>query len=237
MSPRRIVAEARRLGLSVVGLADHNSARNAPALRDVSGGGNAVTALYGLEVRSSEEVDLLCVFDTVDDALAFGEWVYARLPEVACDAKVFGDQVVVDGDEEILGFEDRLLINGIAASLGEVADEARARGALVIPAHVDRATDSVISQLGWLPDDLVVDAVEVTRFGDEEALAEQHRWLTRVPVVRFSDAHRPEDIGYQTTAFHLAEVTVAELRAALAGAGGRWHRPIRAARAGEGEVG
>jgi PHP family Zn ribbon phosphoesterase len=99
----------------------------------------------------------------------------------------------------------------------------------VIPAHVDRSVDSVISQLGWLPPELGVDAVELSRFGAEEDLAPEHPWLTEVPVVRFSDAHLPEDIGYQQTRFHLAEPTVAELRLALQGRDGRWHQPLRQA--------
>lgn len=228
MSPTAIVNHARQAGLDVVALADHNCARNAPALA-AAAARVGMKALYGVEVRSSEEVDLLVFFDAAEVAVDYGEWVYERLPDVPCESDVFGDQVVVDVDEEILGFAERLLIGGIAASLAEAADEARARGGLVIPAHVDRPVDSVISQLGWLPDDLAVDAVEVSRFGDETVLAGEHPWLARVPVVRFSDAHRPAEIGYQRTRWHVAAVTVEEFRAALAGRDGRWAEPVRPA--------
>ncbi|NUP98512.1 MAG: PHP domain-containing protein [Armatimonadetes bacterium] len=228
MSPRAIAARAVEVGLDVIALADHNCARNAPALAAaVEAAG--LRALYGVEARSAEEVDLLVWFDQPEAAVEFGDWLYEGLPPVTCQREVFGDQVVVDADDEIVEFVERLLISGQAEPLARICDEARARGALVVPAHVDRPRESVISQLGWLPDDLEVDAVELSRFGAEEELLPRHPWLARQPIVRFSDAHRLQDIGYQQTWFHVAEATVAEFRAALAGRDGRWARPVRQA--------
>ncbi|MCC7491762.1 MAG: PHP domain-containing protein [Fimbriimonadaceae bacterium] len=228
MAPGELVARARAAGVSLLGLSDHNSARNAPALATCAAAAGLAT-LYGLEVRSAEEVDLLTIFDSVDAARAFGEWVWDRLPAVPCDARVFGDQVVVDAAENVVELVDRLLIGGLTADLQEVAETARAAGGLVIPAHVDRRVDSVISQLGFLPPELPVDAVELSRYGDETSLVHEHPWLATVPVVRFSDAHLPEDIGYQQTRFLVAEPTVAELRMALEGRDGRRAEPLRQA--------
>ena len=228
MSPAAIVARAVEVGLDLIAVSDHNSAKNTPALC-AAAAGHGVKALYGLEVRSAEEVDVLTVFDGVEAALAFGEWVYAALPEIACDERVFGEQIVVDAQENILGFEPRLLISGIAHDLETVCATARELGALVIGAHVDREVDSILSQLGWLPAGLAIDAVEVTRYTDELALAEAHPTLAGVPVVRFSDAHQLEQIGYQQTLFCVEEPTVAELKLALAGLDGRSARPLRRA--------
>ena len=230
MSPQALVAQAQARGVSLIALTDHNCARNAPALAAAAAAtGGLVKALYGLEVRTAEEVDVLTIFGDVEAALEFGEWVWSGLPDVPCNPALFGDQVVVDEHEEILEFVDRLLINGIAYDLDTVCRRARERGALVVPAHVDRPTDSVISQLGWLPEELPVDAVELSRFGDEHELARTHRWLTERPVVRFSDAHRLADVGYQQTRFHVAEATIDELREALRGREGRWAEPVRQA--------
>ncbi len=228
MSPRAVAARARAVGLDLVALSDHNSARNAPALR-AAARQEGLAALYGSEVRTAEEVDLLCLFDDADQAVEFGEWAYGQLPAVACDPRVFGDQVVVDASDEIVEFVERLLIGSISATLDEVVVAALRRGGLVIPAHVDRSENSLISQLGWLPDDLPVDAVELSKFGDEQELAGVHPWLAQVPVVRFSDAHLLADVGYQQTAFRVAAPSVAELRLALAGRDGRESRPIRRA--------
>lgn len=233
MSPTTIVARARELGLGLVGCADHNSARNAPALAEAARRAG-VLAWFGIEVRTAEEVDVLCVFDEPGPAVEFGEWVYASLPAIPCDPEVFGDQVVVDADEQILELLDKLLISGCAYTIDEVCVTARQAGALVIPAHVDRPRDSLLSQLGFLPDGLVVDAFEVSRFADEEALrAGGCPWLREAPVVRFSDAHRPAEIGYQQTRFELTEPTIAAARAALSERTGRGVTPLRQALRGE----
>lgn len=228
MSPAAIVDRAVAVGLDLVAISDHNSAKNTPALC-AAAEARGVKALYALEVRSAEEVDVLTVFDEVEAALDFGEWVYAALPDIACDERVFGEQIVVDGQENILGFEPRLLISGIAHDLETVCATARERGALVIGAHVDRGVDSIISQLGWLPEGLAIDAVEVTRYTDELALVEAHPSLAGVPVVRFSDAHLVPDIGFQQTMFRVEEPTIAELKLALAGLEGRSAVPLRRA--------
>ncbi|MBI2302897.1 MAG: PHP domain-containing protein [Armatimonadetes bacterium] len=228
MSPRAIVARAVEVGIQVVALTDHNSARNAPALAAAAQAAG-LCALFGLEVRSAEEVDVLTLFDTPADALAYGDWVHAALPSVPCDPALFGDQVVVDGEDEILGFEPHLLINAIEQPLDAVCAEARRRGALVLLAHVDRPANSVLSQLGFMPDDLPVDGVELSRFGDEDRLRAEHPALGGLPVVRFSDAHRPGEIGYQQTQFEVAAAGVTEFRAALEGRGGRRAVPVRRA--------
>ncbi|MBI5832632.1 MAG: PHP domain-containing protein [Armatimonadetes bacterium] len=228
MSPATIMARAAEIGLDLVAVSDHNSAKNTPAWRDAAAA-RGVKALYGLEVRSAEEVDVLTVFDEVEAALAFGQWVYAALPDIACDERVFGEQIVVDGQENILGFEPRLLISGIEHDLETVCATAREHGALVIGAHVDRGVDSILSQLGWLPEGLAIDAVEVTRYTDEQALVEAHPSLAGVPMVRFSDAHLPADIGFQQTLFRVEEPSVAELKLALAGLDGRSALPLRRA--------
>jgi PHP family Zn ribbon phosphoesterase len=232
MSPAAIVARAVELGLDWVAISDHNNARNAPALA-VAAQRAGVIALYGLEVRSVEEVDVLTLFETVEAALDYGAWVYAGLPAIPCDAARFGDQVVVDADDEVLDFVEKLLISGCEYAFEVVCDEARARGAVIIPAHVDRPANSVCSQLGWLPADVAVDAVEVSRFSDEAELVQAHRWLSRHTVARFSDAHRREEIGYQQTKLHVAAPTLSELRLALTGASGRGAEPLRQALAKE----
>ncbi len=229
MSPSAVVARARAIGLDLIALTDHNCARNAPALAEAARR-EGLAAWFGVEARTAEEVDVLCLFDEPAAAVAFGEWTYDRLPAVACDAEVFGDQVVVDAEERILGFAEKLLISATSATIEQVCGEARARGGLVIPAHIDRSRDSVISQLGFLPPGLPVDAFEVSRFGDEAALLGQgHDWLATAPVVRFSDAHRLSEIGWQQTRFELARATITAAREALAD--GAWRvQPVRHAR-------
>jgi len=220
MSPARILERAAAVGLDLVAVTDHNMAENGAALRAAAAGG-AVAVLYGMELETAEEVHLLCLFDDLDAALDWQERVCARLPDLANDPERFGDQVVVDEEENILRFETRLLANATAIPLDEACLEVTGRGGLTIPAHVDRSAPSVVGQLGFLPPGLPVDAVELTRFASPDFLSRHAFWLRRVPQVRFSDAHFLDDVGAQRTLFRIAAPTVAEIRMALRGEEGR----------------
>lgn len=192
MSPSALAARARDRGINLLALTDHNCARNAPAFAE-SCRRVGILPLFGTETTSMEEVHIVSLFPDVDAALDWGAWVYARLPDYRHDPERFGDQVVVDADENILEIEERYLIPAIDASLEEIAAETLSRGGLVIPAHIDRTVNSLLSQLGFLPD-MTVSALEIT---------------TWPPVVDgggrsficSSDAHFLDDVGKRSISF------------------------------------
>ena len=186
MSPSVLVRGAREAGIGLVALTDHNSARNTPAFRDCARR-EGLSALYGMEATSAEEVHVLCLFSTVEEALDFSEYIEGLLPPLPYDPEKLGDQAVVDADENIL--ELLPLYLGAALELGydELCSEADRRGALVIPAHIDRPAYGAIAQLGFLPDGPYA-AVESMR---QPAPGEARGY----PVVSGSDAHYPENIG------------------------------------------
>ncbi|NLC55897.1 MAG: PHP domain-containing protein [Armatimonadetes bacterium] len=220
MSPSAIVARAQAVGLDLIALTDHNMAENGAALRTVAAR-TGLAALYGMELETVEEVHLLCLFDHLEQAMAWQAFVYPRLPAVPNDPDRFGEQVVVNDQEEILRFETRLLANAAAVTLSEACAAVAARGGLAIPAHIDRPAHSLVSQLGFPPAGLKLEAVEVTRFMAANFLAAHRSWLAALPLVRFSDAHFLEDIGAQRTLFQIEAPTVAEIRLALRGEAGR----------------
>lgn len=178
-------------------LTDHNSARNAPAFAEACRA-LGLMALFGTETTSREEVHILSLFATVEEAEAWGNWVYHRLPDFEHDPERFGDQVVVDADENILDFETRYLIPAIDASLDEIQHETLNRGGLIIPAHIDRTTNSMLSQLGFLPD-LRFSALEITRWPPET----DPRGHT---LICDSDAHFINDVARRSFRFS-AEVS------------------------------
>ena len=220
MSPSRILERARALWLDLISHTDHNKAENGSALRALAAG-SGVSVLYRMELETVEEVHLLCLFDALEEALAWQEVVYARLPDIANDPDRFGDQVVVDADENIVRFEPRLLANASGIPLADACALVTERGGLAIPAHVDRPAQSLVSQLGFPPPGLPLDAVELTRHAPADFAARHAWWMKDTAVVRFSDAHFPDDIGAQHTLFRLEALTVAEIRLALRGEAGR----------------
>lgn len=194
MSPRLMASLAHERGIRIMALTDHNSALNTPAFATACRAAG-VAPLFGLELNSLEEVHLLCVFATPAEALAFGADLYPHLPLFAWDTSALGDQVAVDDDENIIDMPEKWLGAALDIGFDELAAEGARRGALVIPAHVDRPSNSVGSQLGFLPKG-PYDAVE--------SLYDPPRSLTRgLPALSGSDAHAPEQIGRRPFALDL----------------------------------
>lgn len=207
MSPKLIAREARACGLGAVALCDHNSALNCPAFRSACLA-EGLLGIYGLEMTTREELHVLCLFAQAEAALELGDLVYARLVSGPYDAERFGDQVYVDENEVILGSVEKHLIGAVDLSLAEAAAETARRGGIFVPAHIDRSTFSVSSQLGFLPDGSY-DAVEITRPG---AVASARGY----PAIASSDAHFPGDIGIRHTVVEVEELSFEAIRDALA---------------------
>ena len=219
MSPGRILERAAAVGLDLIAITDHNMAENGRALRTLAAG-SPVAVLYGMELETAEEAHLVCLFDSLEVAASWQEFVYSRLPDLANDALRFGDQVVVNEKDEIVRFERRLLANAASVTLDEACAEVHARGGLAIAAHVDRPAHSVVSQLGF-PSSVRLDAVELTRHATEGFVATHAHWLRGLAAVRFSDAHFLHDVGAQRTYFRIEAPTVSEIALALRGEAGR----------------
>jgi PHP family Zn ribbon phosphoesterase len=211
MSPRNISREALNRDIAILGICDHNSAENTPALVE-TGRGHHLSILPGLEVTSEEEVHVLALFDRLADAFELQRTVYLHLPGEN-DEEAFGMQVVVNAEGEVLGFNSKLLIGATKLPLGEVVRRIHLLDGLAIASHIDRQSFSLLGQLGFIPEGLDLDALEVSpRITLDEARA---KYDTSLPLVTASDAHFLKDIGAATTAFFLESGTVAEIKKAL----------------------
>lgn len=219
MSPKKIVAKSLERQLDLIAICDHNTAENAAAaLREGTRKGIAV--LPGMEICSREEVHLVTLFKKIEDALKMQEFIYAHLPGKN-QPEVFGHQVVADEHDQVLGENPRLLIGATQLSLLEIVEKAHHLGGICISSHVDRPSYSLIGQLGFIPEDLHLDAVEVSyRVPLDKALTEVPG-IKNYPCVTSSDAHFLSDIGQTWTEFILAAPTLQEIRMALAGTEGR----------------
>jgi PHP family Zn ribbon phosphoesterase len=206
MSPREIVRLAQAARLDCIALTDHSCTDNLPAFHEACKDAG-MSCLYGLEASSAEEVHVLCLFDDLDRAMEFGSMVYDHLPNVRNNPNRFGEQPVVTADEEILRFAEKLLNIGTDISFFDLVPMALDASALCIPSHIDRPMCGAISHLGFLPD-LPYDAVEAVHEIDPDIA---RRW----PVVRFSDAHNPEEIARRFTEIDTKDFTVPALRKAL----------------------
>jgi PHP family Zn ribbon phosphoesterase len=173
-----------------------------------------------MEVNSSEEVHTLAIFDNEEQALAMQALVYRRLKGTN-RPELFGDQVVANEFDEVEGFNDRMLIGATHLGVYEIVREVHRLGGLSIASHVDRPSFSVLSQLGFIPPDLAVDALEISRHLSRAAARSKIPGIADFPLVASSDAHFLEDIGQAHTSFFLEAPNVKEIRMALEGESGR----------------
>ena len=199
--------------MQIIAITDHNMAECAPYVREAALNSGLVV-LPGMELQTREEIHLIAIFDEYDTAYSLQTMVYGLLPPVPNDADFYGDQVVVDPDDEIVRFEERLLINSAQISIEEATGWIKSHGGIAIASHVDSPTFSIISQLGFIPADIPLDALEVRnldRAGDLSPLIMRKK----VPFVTFSDAHYPDDIGRRRTVLTLERPDCENIESAL----------------------
>jgi PHP family Zn ribbon phosphoesterase len=213
MSPINIITKAKEVGLHVISITDHNMVENCLYANEI-GKKLGITVLFGMELQTLEEIHLLAFFDTYNLALAFQEKIYSLLPDIQNDADYFGDQVVVNEENEIIRFENRLLLNSAQISITDATAWIKNHGGIAIPSHIDSPTFSIISQLGYIPDDLPFDALEVR---NKEKATELLPLIMRkdIPFVSFSDAHYLVDIGKRRIELDLEEPNCTEISGAL----------------------
>ena len=215
MSPKTIIKKSLEKNLDIIGICDHNSAENIEAVIK-AGDGKDIRVVPGMEICSKEEVHILSVFETTKQALLMQEYIYENLPGEN-SPKMFGDQIVADENDEVVGENKRLLIGATTLNLTEIVDKIHSLNGLCIASHVDRPAFGIISQLGFIPPDLPLDGVEISwRIKPSEA-TEQMPDIKRFPFIISSDAHFPDDIGKVITRFFIAEPTIDEIRLALTG--------------------
>lgn len=219
MSPKNILVAAKTKGIDIIGICDHNSSENSLAIIHASQSKQMdIHVIPGMEVTTQEEVHVLALFDDIGDALELQDHVYRNLPGKN-DEEVFGMQVVVNEKEEVVGFNDRLLIGATTIPLEEALHLIHSFNGLAIASHIDRNSFSIISQLGFIPENLELNAVEISpSITLEEA---KKNFKTSYPITCSSDAHYPHDIGKAFTSFLIHEGTVAEIKKALIGEAGR----------------
>ena len=213
MTPSGIIIQASRRDLDLIAICDHNTAENVEATMR-AGMQAGIRVLPGMEVCSKEEVHLLGIFDRADQALALQMEVYNNL-EGENRPGVFGFQVIADENNEAMGENPRRLIGATLLSIYEIAAWIHQLGGLCIAAHVDRPSYSIISQLGFIPSDMLLDGVELSRHTNPFDARRQIPGIEGYPCISSSDAHFIDDIGAAWSTFFLESPSVSEIQLAL----------------------
>lgn len=220
MSPDQIIALAIKKGLNIIAITDHNSTRQCQIVRQMAAD-SGLMVLNGCEVNSREEVHALCYFEDDYTRNEFQRFLESHLPEIPNRPDYFGYQVLVDEQNNITEEIPYYLGNGLHAGLEEIEQYTHELNGLFIPAHIDRPINSLYSQLGFLPHELRVDALQISKQADEKQIRKLFDIPKEISIIKASDAHYPEDIGSAYTIFSMSEPTFQEIKWALNQKNGR----------------
>jgi len=161
MAPSAVVDKLKKHGIQWFAITDHNSMANCPAYDAVARKAGLLFT-WGVEIQTMEEIHLLAYFDDSDKAQAFDAELYASLLPIANDPDFFGDQVIIDENENILKVEPRALINSSTWDLETAVQMISAFDGIAVPAHIDAQVNSILSQLGFLPETPVFPLLGIT---------------------------------------------------------------------------
>lgn len=225
MRATAIVKQAKKVGLDMIGICDHNSVENVAAVMK-AGIREGLPVIPGIEITSREEVHILGLFNTDQDLMSLQKMVYENLAGEN-DEEAFGPQTIIDEWGQAKGTNRKLLIGATALTLEQIVKTIHRWGGLAIASHIDRERFSLIGQLGFIPEGLRLDALEVSSLrspgyyggvGSTQSLTQQKH---DYPTVTFSDAHFLEDIGKSFTCFMIEDPSFDEIGKALYHEAGR----------------
>ncbi|NTV35987.1 MAG: PHP domain-containing protein [Anaerolineaceae bacterium] len=219
MIPPFIIQEAQERGINLLAITDHNAIANIQAVQKAAAG-TGITVLPGIELQTREEVHSLCLFDTFEQVNSLHQLIAPLLPKIENDAEHFGEQFVVDETGEFIRRENQLLITSADISLNDAFDAVRALGGLFIPAHVNRKAFGLLANLGLVPTDIAIQALEISRHVKSDEAYVKFPQIKGYPLIQSGDVHRLDEF-LGVNEFYCVEPTIAELTKAILGQDGR----------------
>ena len=191
-TPNNIVGMGVLAGLQIMALTDHNTCRNCPAFF-AAAKKQGIIPVAGMELTTAEDIHMVCLFPDLDSAMDFDREIQTRRILIPNRTDIFGDQYVMDGQDEIVDVEPHLLSNATTVSVEEAPALTARFGGVCYPAHIDRQANGIIATLGFLPPDMHFPTVEM-HDGEKEAEYRQAHIPADTRVVIGSDAHVLWDI-------------------------------------------
>ena len=193
MTPYNLVNLAKLFGYDIIALTDHNSCKNCESAMKI-GQAIGITVVPGIEICTSEEIHNICLFPTLEKAMDFSDYIYSTLPMIKNREKIFGQQLIMDEADTILGKEEILLTTASSVSIDELSDLVDKYDGVCYPAHIDRNSYSIISSLGDFSPEMEVRCFELTPKAKAEDYLEKYPATKGKLIIRSSDAHYLENM-------------------------------------------
>ncbi len=186
-TPASIAGIAAVSELDIVALTDHNTTKNCPAFF-AAAEHYGVIPIAGMELTTAEDIHILYLFPTLEKAMEFGDYIDSRRIKIKNRTDIFGEQLIMNENDEVVGYEEHLLSNATTVTVDETVDLAEKFGGVCLPAHIDRSSNSIISVLGAIPEENNFKCVEFYDYSKYEEYKTKYK-LEDKKVLIDSDAH------------------------------------------------
>lgn len=195
MSPNNIAGMAMLKGLQLIAVTDHNSLKQQRVMKDAAAR-YGLSYIYGVEVQTLEEVHVLAYFQKLENADQFQKWLEARLLPIKNDIQYFGHQYIFDIEDQVVENEPILLLQSVMADIDETMTAIHECHGIAVLAHVLDRSNSITTQLGFIPEALAFDGIEIKQASDYQRVMEMHPWISKeIFWLIDSDAHQLIDIS------------------------------------------
>ena len=204
MTVNNIAGMGKLAGLDIMALTDHNSTKNLPAFFTACEN-YGVVALGGMELTTAEDVHIVCLFPTLKSAMNFGKTVENHRIKIKNKPEIFGEQRILDENDEIISLEENLLLNATTISIDESFILAKEYGGIAYPAHIDRESNGIIATLGTFPNEPDFTAAEIYNKDNLEQILKEYEVLNNKNIIFCSDAHYLDKIPDKSNYFEFEE--------------------------------
>ena len=214
MTPNNIVNMALLKGLDLIAVSDHNSVGNLASVLSV-GMDAGLLVVPAMELCTSEEIHLLCLFPDLEAGRVFEAGLYGQGVLPRNRPEIFGEQLLLDEEDNRVGTEERMLIAASGLDVGSALQLLAMLGGVAVPAHIDRDAYSMIATLGVIPAEYGFNTVEISRQADAAAVRAEHPETLRLQFLVNSDAHHLWDISEPVHSVELPERSISALIQAI----------------------
>jgi PHP family Zn ribbon phosphoesterase len=211
---------AKDKNIDLIGITDHNSTLHCSLVKKLANR-QGIEVLFGVEVTTREEVHCLAYFRDEQTLELFQNYLDHYRPSIPYLPGKFGYQALVDENEQIIQLFGEYLNVGLNQSIDLVEQEVHRLGGLFVPAHIERPMFGIYSQMGFVPDSLVCDAMGIMHRSSESSVRQKYRLPASMALLKASDAHSLNAVGAGFSWFEMEEITFDEIKMALKGIDGR----------------
>ncbi|MBQ7741264.1 MAG: PHP domain-containing protein [Eubacterium sp.] len=200
-TPNNLAGMASLCKLDIIALTDHNSAKNCPAFFEACGR-YGITPVAGMELTTAEDIHAICLFEELEGALEFDTALQSRRMLIPNRTDIFGEQLILDGGDNVIESEEYFLSNATDISLDEAPKLVEKYSGICYPAHIDRQANGVISVLGTFPETPEFRCIEFNLAENAEEYIKKYK-LTGKKIIVSSDAHYLTELKDRENYFEL----------------------------------